>query len=54
MAGMGFVFFFFPYVLLRLFTNDPDVIGYGILYMKIVAFATLRVGSYREYIPNSR
>lgn len=39
MAGMGFVFFFFPYVLLRLFTNDPDVIRYGILYMKIVAFA---------------
>ena len=39
MAGMGFVFFFFPYVLLRLFTNDPEVIGYGILYMKIVAFA---------------
>ena len=39
MAGMGFVFFFFPYVLLRLFTNDPEVIRYGILYMKIVAFA---------------
>lgn len=39
MAGMGFVFFFFPYVLLRLFTNDPEVIRYGILYMKVVAFA---------------
>jgi putative MATE family efflux protein len=39
MAAMGFVFFFFPYVLLRLFTNDPEVIRYGILYMKIVAFA---------------
>jgi len=39
MAGMGLVFFFFPYVLLRLFTNDPEVIRYGILYMKIVAFA---------------
>ena len=39
MAGMGFVFFFFPYVLLRLFTSDPEVIRYGILYMKIVAFA---------------
>ena len=39
MAGMGFVFFFFPYVLLRMFTNDPEVIRYGILYMKIVAFA---------------
>jgi putative MATE family efflux protein len=39
MAGMGLVFFFFPYVLLRLFTDDPEVIRYGILYMKIVAFA---------------
>jgi Na+-driven multidrug efflux pump len=39
MAAMGLVFFFFPYILLRAFTNDPDVIQYGILYMKIVAFA---------------
>ena len=39
MAFMGFVFFFFPYVLLRIFTSDPEVIRYGILYMKIVAFA---------------
>jgi putative MATE family efflux protein len=39
MASMAMLFFFFPYVLLRVFTADPDVIGYGILYMKIVAFA---------------
>jgi putative MATE family efflux protein len=39
MAMMGLVFFFFPYGLLRAFTRDPDVIHYGILYMKIVAFA---------------
>jgi len=39
MAAMGMVFFFFSYILLRAFTNDPDVIRYGILYMKIVAFA---------------
>ncbi len=39
MTGMGLIFFFFPYALLRTFTNDPDVIRYGILYMKIVAFA---------------
>jgi putative MATE family efflux protein len=39
MAGMGLVFFFFPYALLQAFTNDPEVIKYGILYMKIVAFA---------------
>lgn len=39
MATMGLLFFFFPYLLMRAFTNDPDVIRYGILYMKIVAFA---------------
>src|SRR5574341_332380 len=39
MAGMGLVFFFFPYALLRAFTADAEVIRYGILYMKIVAFA---------------
>jgi MATE family, multidrug efflux pump len=39
MAMMGLVFFFFPYGLLRAFTRDPEVIRYGILYMKIVAFA---------------
>jgi putative MATE family efflux protein len=41
MAGMGLVFFFFPYGLLRAFTNDAEVIRYGILYMKIVAFAQI-------------
>ncbi len=39
MAAMGLIFFFFPYGLLRAFTSDPEVIKYGILYMKIVAFA---------------
>ncbi len=41
MAAMALVFFFFPYALLRAFTNDPEVIKYGILYMKIVAFAQI-------------
>ncbi len=41
MAAMALVFFFFPYGLLRAFTNDPEVIKYGILYMKIVAFAQI-------------
>jgi putative MATE family efflux protein len=41
MAAMGLVFFFFPYGLFRAFTNDPGVIKYGILYMKIVAFAQI-------------
>lgn len=39
MAGMGLIFFFFPYALLHTFTKDPEVIRYGVLYMKIVAFA---------------
>jgi len=39
MSSMALLFFFFPYVLLRGFTDDPGVIEYGILYMKIVAFA---------------
>jgi putative MATE family efflux protein len=41
MAAMGLLFFFFPYALLRTFTKDPEVIKYGILYMKIVAFAQI-------------
>jgi putative MATE family efflux protein len=41
MAGMGLVFFFFPYALLHAFTRDQEVIKYGILYMKIVAFAQI-------------
>ena len=39
MAIMGLVFFFFPYALLNAFTRDPEVIRFGIMYMKIVAFA---------------
>jgi putative MATE family efflux protein len=41
MAGMAMVFFFFPYALLEAFTKDLEVIKYGILYMKIVAFAQI-------------
>lgn len=37
MAGMGFLFFFFPYLLLRLFTSDPEVIEFGTQFLKIVA-----------------
>jgi len=36
MAGMGVLFFCFPYLLLRLFTTDDAVIGYGTLFLKIV------------------
>jgi putative MATE family efflux protein len=39
MTAMALIFFFFPYGLLRAFTSDPEVIRYGIMYMKIVAFA---------------
>jgi putative MATE family efflux protein len=37
MAGMGLLFFFFPYLLLRAFTTDAAVIAYGTLFLKIVA-----------------
>ncbi|MBI3609554.1 MAG: MATE family efflux transporter [Nitrospirae bacterium] len=37
MAGMGLLFFFFPYLLLRLFTTDAEVIRLGTLFLKIVA-----------------
>jgi len=36
MAGMGLLFFCFPYLLLRAFTTDGAVIGYGTLFLKIV------------------
>ena len=37
MSMMGVVFFFFPYVLLRVFTNDGAVIELGTVFLKIVA-----------------
>lgn len=37
MAGMGVVFFVFPYGLLRAFTSDETVIALGTLFLKIVA-----------------
>ena len=37
MTGMGLVFFFFPYLLLRAFTTDAAVLAYGTLFLKIVA-----------------
>jgi putative MATE family efflux protein len=37
MTGMGIVFFFFPYILLRAFTTDEAVIELGTVFLKIVA-----------------
>jgi Na+-driven multidrug efflux pump len=37
MAAMGVVFFFFPYALLRAFTDDEAVITLGTAFLKIVA-----------------
>ncbi|MBI3805283.1 MAG: MATE family efflux transporter [Nitrospirae bacterium] len=37
MASMGILFFFFPYLLLRLFTEDAEVIRLGTLFLKVVA-----------------
>jgi putative MATE family efflux protein len=36
MAGMGVIFFCFPYLLLRAFTTDDAVIGYGTRFLQIV------------------
>ena len=37
MAGMGIIFFFFPYLLLCAFTTDEAVIELGTVFLKIVA-----------------
>ncbi len=37
MTGMGILFFFFPYTLLRAFTTDDAVIELGTTFLKIVA-----------------
>lgn len=37
MSGMGLIFFFFPYFLLRAFTSDEGVIELGTIFLKIVA-----------------
>ena len=37
MAGMGVLFFFFPYILLRAFTHDEAVIELGTVFLRIVA-----------------
>ena len=37
MSAMGIVFFFFPYALLRAFTDDEAVVQLGTVFLKIVA-----------------
>jgi putative MATE family efflux protein len=37
MASMGVLFFFFPYALLRIFTNDEAVVELGTVFLRIVA-----------------
>lgn len=37
MTTMGLLFFFAPYLLLRIFTDDPEVIELGTSFLKIVA-----------------
>jgi putative MATE family efflux protein len=41
MAGMGLLFFFFPYALLRIFTTDEAVIDLGTMFLKIAAVAQI-------------
>jgi len=37
MSVMGIVFLVFPGFLMRIFTNDPEVIGYGVVCLRIIA-----------------
>lgn len=39
MAGMGFVFFFWPHTLARLFTREPRALELSVACIQIVAFA---------------
>jgi len=38
MGAVGVTFWFFPHLWMRLFSNDPEVIRYGITFCKISAF----------------
>jgi putative MATE family efflux protein len=40
----GLVFFLFPEFLMRIFTDDPDIIRAGVAYLRIVAFAQVFEG----------
>ena len=39
MTAMGVILFLFPHQLMRIFTDDPDVIRYGAVCLRIVAFS---------------
>jgi putative MATE family efflux protein len=39
MSGMGVLFFLFPGMFMRIFTNDPEVIAQGILPLRLIAFS---------------
>ncbi len=39
MTGMGLIFFFFPHHLIGIFNSDPEVIRYGSMALRIVAFS---------------
>jgi putative MATE family efflux protein len=41
MGLVGTTFWFFPELWMRMFSNDPEVIKYGILYCKIIAFSQI-------------
>ena len=41
MAAMALVFFFSPHLLIALFTNDPEVIEKGSVFLRLVAFAQI-------------
>jgi putative MATE family efflux protein len=44
MGLIGLSFWFFPNLWMMIFSNDPEVIRYGIIYCKIVAFSQVPMG----------
>lgn len=43
--GVGVVLFFFSYPIIRIFTTDPDVLGYGTSALHIIAYGFVFYGS---------
>ena len=45
MGSVGVTFFFFPHLLMKAFSSDPEVIRYGVTFCKIIAFSQIPMGA---------
>jgi putative MATE family efflux protein len=45
MGLLGATFYFFPHLWMKMFSNDPEVIKYGITFCKVVAFIQIPMGA---------